>query len=48
MSDQSNIPENPEDLKCGNLFDVKGFVAVVTGVRSLNEALNIRVELELD
>ena len=48
MSDQSNIPEDPEELKCGNLFDVKGFVAVVTGVRSSNEALNIRVQPELD
>lgn len=36
MSDQSNIPENLEDLKCGNLFDVKGFVAVVTGVSPFN------------
>jgi len=48
MSDQSNIPENPEDLKWGNLFDVKGFVAVLTGVRCSNEALNIRLEPELD
>src|SRR5271154_129003 len=39
MSDQSNVPQNPEDLKCGNLFDVEGFGAVVTGVSSCNTAL---------
>lgn len=32
MSTQSNLPNSSEELKCCNLFNVKDFVCVVTGV----------------
>src|SRR5205807_3553457 len=35
MSSQSNLPESSEELKAINLFDVKDFVCVVTGVWNL-------------
>src|SRR5437016_1873570 len=35
MSSQSNLPESSKELKAINLFDVKGFVCVVTGVWNL-------------